>query len=105
METVATLERVTYTYPDRPRPALRDVSLTLHPAEVVLLVGGSGSGKSTLLRALNGLVPHFHGGTFAGRVLVAGMDTRSTPPRELAAHVGLVFQEPENQAVMATVEH
>jgi energy-coupling factor transport system ATP-binding protein len=105
VERVAVLERVTYSYPDRPRPALRDVSLTLHPAEVVLLVGGSGSGKSTLLRALNGLVPHFHGGTFAGRVLVAGMDTRSTPPRELAAHVGLVFQEPENQAVMATVEH
>jgi energy-coupling factor transport system ATP-binding protein len=105
VETVAVLDRVTYTYPDRPRPALRDVSLQLHPAEVVLLVGGSGSGKSTLLRALNGLVPHFHGGTFAGSVRIDGLDTRTTPPRELAGHVGLVFQEPENQAVMATVDH
>ncbi len=105
METIAAVDRVTYTYPDRPLPALRDVSLQLHPAEVVLLVGGSGSGKSTLLRALNGLVPHFHGGTFAGSVVVDGLDTRTTPPRDLAAHVGLVFQEPENQAVMTTVEH
>ena len=38
METIATLDRVTYTYPGRPQPALRDVSLRLHPAEVVLLV-------------------------------------------------------------------
>ena len=62
-------------------PALRNVSLQFGAAEVVLVLGGSGSGKSTLLRALNGLVPHFHGGSFAGRVLVAGKDTRARAPR------------------------
>ena len=70
----------------------------------MLLLGGSGSGKSTLLRALAGLVPHFHGGTFAGRVVVAGHDTREFQPRDLAGDVGLVFQDPESQAVMTTVE-
>lgn len=104
MEPVARLDGVTYTYPERPRPALRGISLTLDPAEVVLVVGGSGSGKSTLLRALCGLVPHFHGGAFAGHATVAGADTRTTAPRDLAEHVGMVFQDPENQAVMTSVE-
>ncbi|HJW76033.1 MAG TPA: ATP-binding cassette domain-containing protein [Thermoleophilia bacterium] len=101
---LAELSHVTYTYPGREDPSLRDVSLTLEPAEVVLVLGDSGSGKSTLLRALAGLVPHFHGGTFAGRVVVAGRDTRDARPRDLAGDVGLVFQDPESQAVMTTVE-
>lgn len=101
---IALVEHVTYTYPGRVQPALRDVSLQLSPAEVVLVLGGSGSGKSTLLRALNGLVPHFHGGTFSGRVQTGGHDTRTTQSRDLAAVAGLVFQDPENQAVMTTVE-
>jgi energy-coupling factor transporter ATP-binding protein EcfA2 len=104
MAAIARLDRVTYTYPGAPTPALRDVTLEIGPAEVILVLGGSGSGKSTLLRALNGLVPHFHGGTFAGRVTVDEFDTRSTRPRDLAGRVGLVFQDPESQAVMTTVE-
>jgi len=104
MTAIARLEGVTYTYPGAERPALRDVTLAVDPAEVILLLGGSGSGKSTLLRALNGLVPHFHGGTFAGRVTVDEFDTRTARPHELARRVGLVFQDPENQAVMTTVE-
>ncbi len=104
MAAIATLTHVTYTYPGTSKPALDDVSLAIDPAEVILVLGGSGSGKSTLLRAINGLVPHFHGGTFAGRVTVDEFDTRTARPAELAARVGLVFQDPESQAVMTTVE-
>ena len=50
------------------------------------LLGPSGSGKSTLLRALAGLVPHFHGGRFAGRVEVAGLDTRDGRPGRARRH-------------------
>ena len=64
------------------------------------LLGPSGSGKSTLLRALAGLVPHFHGGRFEGRVVVAGLDTREARPAELAGMVATVFQDPEDQVVM-----
>lgn len=85
------------------RPALDGVSLAISAGEVVLLQGPSGGGKSTLLRALAGLVPHFHGGRFSGRVVVGGHDTRTTGPARLATVVGSVFQDPETHAVRTTV--
>ena len=99
---LARVERVTYAYPGA-AAALRDVSLAVDPGEVVLLLGASGSGKSTLLRALAGLVPHFHGGRFEGRVEVCGHDTRKVRPSELAGTVAMLFQDPEEQVVLTRV--
>jgi energy-coupling factor transporter ATP-binding protein EcfA2 len=99
---VARLDRLTFSYPET-EPALRDVSLEIEAREVVLLLGPSGSGKSTLLRALAGLVPHFHGGRFEGRVEVDGRDTRRLRPAELAGTVATLFQDPEDQVVLTRV--
>jgi len=101
---LASVERLSFRYPDAERPALEDVSLELVPGELVLCLGPSGSGKSTLLRALAGLVPHFHGGRFSGRVEVGGLDTRNSRPSELAGTVASVFQDPEDQVVLSGVE-
>jgi energy-coupling factor transport system ATP-binding protein len=107
-EATARLERLTYRYPDwswsdQAAPVLDAVDLELTPG-ITLVTGDSGSGKSTLLRVLNGLVPHFHGGRFAGRATVCGLDVLTTPTRSLARHVGFVFQEPEAGFVRGTVE-
>lgn len=75
-------------------PVWSDVSLQIPEGELCLVVGVTGSGKSTLLQAINGLVPHFTGGTLTGRVVVAGRDTRTHRPRDLADVVGMVGQDP-----------
>jgi energy-coupling factor transporter ATP-binding protein EcfA2 len=101
---VIRFEHVTVTYPDSSHPVLRDVTLTLPEGELCLVLGRTGVGKSTLLGTVNGLVPHFTGGTLAGRVLVDGRDTRTHPPRELADVVGVVGQDPLAGFVTDTVE-
>jgi energy-coupling factor transport system ATP-binding protein len=97
-------ERVTVTYPDAQAPVLRDVNLTVDEGELALVVGRTGVGKTTLLGAVNGLVPHFSGGTLAGRVVVDGRETRDHKPRELADVVGVVGQDPLAGFVTDTVE-
>ena len=97
-------EAVTVTYEDAAAPVLRDFSLTVEEGELCLVAGRTGVGKSTVLGAINGLVPHFTGGRLAGRVSVAGLDTRTTPPRELAHVVGVVGQDPLAGFVTDTVE-
>ena len=95
---------LSFTYPHASRSVLNGLSLSIADGEAVLVVGPSGGGKSTFLRCLNGLVPHFHGGRFAGRVVVDGLDTLSHQPRDLARSVGMVFQDPESQFVADVVE-
>ncbi|TMM02676.1 MAG: ATP-binding cassette domain-containing protein [Actinobacteria bacterium] len=103
MSEVLRLERFSYRYPGAGAAALRDISVSIAEDEFVVVAGATGSGKSTLLRAASGLVPHFHGGDAAGRVVVGGLDTREHGPAELSAVAGTLFQDPETQVVLGTV--
>ena len=97
-------DHLTYTYPDSSQPALADVTLHIAEGEFVLVAGPSGAGKSTLLRCLNGLVPHFTGGTLSGSVAVADHNPVAEGPQVLSRLVGFVFQDPEAQFVLDRVE-
>ena len=94
MTPILSFDHVTYRYPGVQDAALRDVTLEIQPGELCLLAGLSGHGKSTLLRAACGLVPHFHGGRFAGRVRLAGLDTREHGPARLGAVAGRALPGP-----------
>ena len=97
-------DRLTYRYPGTRAPVLQDLSLTIDEGEFLLVMGPSGAGKSTFLRCLNGLVPHFYGGSIAGQVQVQGRDPVSVGPKGMADVVGFVFQDPEAQFVVDKVE-
>ncbi|WP_225097019.1 ABC transporter ATP-binding protein [Streptomyces sp. CoH27] len=97
-------EDVSVTYEGAAEPSVRGVGFEVPEGELALLVGPSGVGKSTVLGAVSGLVPHFTGGTLRGRVTVAGRDTRTHKPRELADVVGTVGQDPLAHFVTDTVE-
>jgi energy-coupling factor transporter ATP-binding protein EcfA2 len=101
--SILRFEGVTYCYPHAAAPALRDVCVDVAAGEFVVAAGLSASGKSTFLRAACGLVPHFHGGEFAGRVVTGGLDTRSNGPAAISAVAGTLFQDPETQVVLSSV--
>lgn len=103
-EPVARTRALAFSYGDSGRAALDGVDLEVRAGEVLVLEGPSGGGKSTLLRALAGLVPDFHGGAVSGEVTVMGHDALATPPAGLGGAVGMVFQDPEAQAVLGTVD-
>lgn len=97
------VRELAFIYPGASVPALEPIDLSVEPATITLLEGSSGSGKTTLLRALSGAIPHLRAGHLTGSVELDGVDTRAIDPARLALEVGRLFQDPEAQAVMASV--
>lgn len=95
---------LTYTYPGAAKPSISDVSIKVEKGQFVLITGPSGCGKTTLCRTFNGLIPHFYQGELKGEITVADIDVTKHPTYEMAKHVGLVFQNPENQLFALSVE-
>ena len=79
---------------------LRDVDFTVNAGDVTCIIGASGSGKSTLARHLNALLLPTE-----GKCIVAGMDTADDKNLwNIRQHVGMVFQNPNNQFVSSVVK-
>ncbi|HVO36646.1 MAG TPA: ATP-binding cassette domain-containing protein [Candidatus Acidoferrum sp.] len=97
-------KNLSYTYPGSTKPSITDVNLRIEKGEFTLITGPSGCGKTTLCRCFNGLIPHFYQGEYKGEMIVTGLNILEHPIFELAKHVGLVFQNPENQLFALSVE-
>lgn len=79
------------------RSAVKDLNLTIHSGEFIVLTGSSGCGKTTVCRLINGLIPHYFEGERQGEVLIEGTDVAKEPIYDTARLVGSVFQNPRSQ--------
>ncbi|GFN22887.1 MAG: ATP-binding cassette domain-containing protein [Thermoanaerobacteraceae bacterium] len=104
MDPVIEVQDFTFYYGESQVPALAGLNLVVRQGEFLGVTGPTGAGKTTLALALNGVIPHFQGGRWSGRVVVAGLDTSETPCSRLARVIGSVFQDPEAQLVATEVE-
>src|SRR6185437_2787887 len=79
---------VSFTYPGKQKPALKQVSFLLHAGETGALVGSNGAGKTTLVKLLARLYDPDE-----GEILLAGRNIKEYDPRELREHLGVIFQD------------
>ncbi len=98
-ESFVRLEHVFYKYEDTEKFAVKDVSISAKKGEWVALVGHNGSGKSTIAKLLNGLLFPEDGLIKIGHFVLSEKNIW-----EIRRQVGMVFQNPDNQFVGATVQ-
>ena len=99
MKKLVSLENIAFKYEGQTRNAVDHVSFDIYEGEWLAIVGHNGSGKSTLAKLLNGLqFPQ------AGTILVNGIKLTEETVWEVRSKIGMVFQNPDNQFVGATVQ-
>ncbi len=98
------LDNISFAYAGSSELVLRSINLTIPEGEFVLLAGPSGCGKSTLALVVGGLIPsriagHMRGGIYLGERNMSAMGIH-----EASQHIGMVFQNPEEQLIHLDVE-
>lgn len=101
---VISFEQVSFRYPDEEKWILRDFSFAVQEGTRVVLTGPSGCGKSTLLYLCNRLYPDNSDGILTGKIKLFGKDSRAFIPGEINHRIATVFQDPDAQFCMQTVE-
>lgn len=94
---VVEVNNLSFVYPGSELKAIDNQSFKINMGEFVLLCGSSGSGKTTLAKCLNGIIPHLSVGDMYGEVKVNGLNTAKVEIHDLSSHIGMVFQNPEDQ--------
>ncbi|MBI3781841.1 MAG: energy-coupling factor ABC transporter ATP-binding protein [Deltaproteobacteria bacterium] len=95
--------RVSFRYQEQAAPALREVSFSVRPGEMVVVMGATGAGKSTLAKCLNRTVPAFQAGELTGEIEILGEVMLGQGVADLAGKVGLVSQDFEAQLFATNV--
>jgi energy-coupling factor transporter ATP-binding protein EcfA2 len=98
------IDHLSVSYPFQQKNVLKGINLQINKGEKVLILGPSGGGKSTLALTLNGIIPRSIEAKMSGKVMVDGNDPNELSFREISERVGILFQDPETQFCMLTVE-
>nr|WP_284707374.1 energy-coupling factor ABC transporter ATP-binding protein [Periweissella fabaria] len=98
VENIIEVKNISYQYPSSTSKALDNLSFSVTKGEWVAIIGHNGSGKSTLAKLLNYLLV-----ADAGEILIDGQLVNEANMWTVRNKVGMVFQNPENQFVGATV--
>ena len=104
MMKAVSVKNLSYQYQAEGAPILKKLSFDIIRGEIVALMGLSGCGKSTLCYCLSGIIPHYWSGIMEGDVLVNGINTQDSRVASLAREIGMVFQDPDTQLFLPTVE-
>ena len=100
-DSIIKIKNVSFTYPESETPAIDNISLNIKRGSWTSIIGHNGSGKSTIIRLINGLlVPDEKG---KPEIEVDGLKLNDDTVWEVRNKVGIVFQNPDNQFVGATV--
>ncbi|MCY8720035.1 ABC transporter ATP-binding protein [Bacillus sp. S10C12M] len=100
-----TVDQLGFSYEEDEKPVFQNISFALHKGECALLLGPSGCGKSSLALCLNGLYPEACDGILSGHVFLYQKPVTDAETSEtIAQHAGVVFQDPDQQFCMLTVE-
>jgi energy-coupling factor transporter ATP-binding protein EcfA2 len=105
IETPLLVDDLTFRYRDRQISAIRHISFSANPGEILLIAGASGCGKTTLIRSINGLIPRSYKGEVTGRILLHGQDPSGWHLSKISQAVGTVLQDPERQILGSKVLH
>ena len=104
MLPVLSFDNYSFSYGQHKSTVLKNINLEINTGEIVLIAGHSGCGKSTFLKSINGLIPHMYDGVISGSVNVNGKKVSEMKINDLATNVGYIFQNPDNQIFMFSVE-
>lgn len=104
MNEIVNVEGLTFQYKRGKKAALKNINFSIQAGEFIGITGPAGAGKTTLLSCINGIIPHYYSGDLEGKVLVDGVDVGNSTFRELANHIGTVFEDPDFQMVSISVE-
>lgn len=101
-KNIIEVKNLTFTYPNSDKPIIKDMNFVIREHSWIAIIGHNGSGKSTLTRLLDGLISPDNT-TPTASIIINGVPLTSDNVWQIRKDIGVVFQNPDNQFVGATV--
>ena len=101
---ILTAEKVSFRYSSENEFIFRDINLSIARGSIIAITGKSGQGKTSLCYLLSGIIPRVYKGEITGNISLYGDDVSKMSAESISSKLGIVFQDPETQLFMPSVE-